>query len=154
MHARTPSAPLTTSPPHTHTQWVYITCLHEGIPPAPPQLISPETLHFQRMRVLSFFFLFLRAVWPHLKARALHKNNFLHDGLDFTMRHRLSLFSASKRTRGQCVLQLLEVIAVNMFFLSIYAPCTNANFYPIKWFCVSFASYIPFYTYYIALMLF
>lgn len=132
-HARPPRRHTHThTPAQTHSQWVYITCLHEGIPPAPPQLISLETLHFQKTCVLSFFFLFLAAevcaVWPHLKALAPQKNNFLHDGLGSTTWHHLSLFSASKRTRGQCVLQLFETKAVNVsfFFLCQYAPCTNA----------------------------
>lgn len=42
----------------TFSLWVYITCLHEGT--VPPQLISLETLHFQKMLVLFIFFFCIR----------------------------------------------------------------------------------------------
>ncbi len=72
--------------------WVYITCLHEGT--LPPQLISLETLHFQKMRVL-FFTSADRAVWPHLKAMVAQKNDFLHDRLRDHEATFQPLFSAS-----------------------------------------------------------
>lgn len=109
---------------------------------------------FREMCVLSFLFLFLAAgdcgVWPHLKARAPQKNNFLHDGLDFTAQHHLTLFFCQQKEERT----LCSVVVWGHSRECVLVFVNKCRIYPIQWFCVPFAPYVPFYTNYIDLILF